>query len=151
MHAIAIKINVSRTDQEAINELFKKASYPWQKRKYHCTLGFIEKQIPEEEVHDFGKKIRDALQEHIDPQFPLYEVAKAEHLFGHVIAFSPRPASLDSLKSLNQWLAAKVKELSEGRWVLNEETQPEHYIPHLTLWRTRRLDLRFKKLGRVIN
>ncbi len=146
MHAMAIKINVSQKDQGAINDALEKVGYPRQRRKYHCTFGFIEKMIPEEEVDTFGEKITHALQDYIDPLSPHYEVEKVGHLFGHVIAFLPTEKSLVSLREINLWLVEKVKEISEGRWELNTETQSQTYIPHLTLWRSRRPDQRLEKL-----
>lgn len=146
MRSMAIKINVSQKDQEAINDVFEKVGYPRQRRKYHCTFGFIEKMIPEEEVVAFGEKITHALQDYINPLSPQYEVEKADHLFGHVIAFLPTEKSLTILREINLWLSDKVKEISEGRWELNTETQSQTYIPHLTLWRTHRPDQRFEEL-----
>ncbi len=150
MHSMAIKINVSREDQEAINRLLQEAGFPFQKRKFHCTIGFIEKMIPKEDLTSFGSKITELLQEYIDPLLPLYEVEKVEHLFGHVIAFSPTPKSLTSLKELNAWLFDKVQEVSSHRWGLNDETVPQNYTPHFTLWRMRRVDTRFKNLEELV-
>lgn len=146
MHAMAIKINVSQRDQEAINDLFEKAGYQRQRRKYHCTIGFIEKKIPEEESRAFGEKIIHELQAYIDSLSLSYEVEKAAHLFGHVVAFLPTEKSLTPLRDINLWLFDKVKDVSEGRLKLNTETTSQNYTPHLTLWRTRHLDHRFKRL-----
>jgi hypothetical protein len=143
---MAIKINVSPKDQETINDVLEKAGYPRQRRKYHCTFGFIEKMILEEEVVTFGEKITHALQDYINPLTPHYEVEKAAHLFGHVIAFLPTEKSLAILREINLWLSDKVKEISEGQWELNADTQSQSYIPHLTLWRTRHPDHRFDAL-----
>ncbi len=150
MHSMAIKINVFKEDQEMMNTLLEKAGYPRQKRKYHCTFGFIEKMIPEEEAASFGQKITSELQAFIDARPCVYEVEKAAHLFGHVIAFLPTVHSLNSLKEVNLWLFDKVKEMSEGRWSLNKETEAPNYNPHMTLWRTRRPDERFNKLESAI-
>ena len=149
MQSMALKINVSRADQEAINHVLEKAGYTPQKRKFHCTIGFIEKMIPEEESVAFGQKITLLLQDTITPLQPLYEVDKAVHLFGHVIAFLPTAKALAQLQEMNIWLFDKVKEISGGRWELNEETQSQAYIPHLTLWRSRRPDRRLQKLAQV--
>jgi len=149
MRSMAIKVNVSQLDCEKIDNFLENAGYKRQLKKYHCTFGFIEKMIPEEETVTFGQKITQLLQDYIDPLQPFYEVEKVAHVFEHVIAFLPTAKSLTQLKEINSWLSEKVKEVSEGRWELNEETQPQAYIPHLTLWRTRRLDDRFKKLEEV--
>ena len=149
MHSMAIKINVFYEDQKKINDILKKAGYESQRRKFHCTIGFIEKVIPEEEALIFGQKITRLLQEVIEPCPLLYEVEKAAHLFGHVIAFLPAAKSLVHLKKINIWLFDKVKEISEGQWSLNEETFSLNYIPHLTLWRARHPDSRFKELEEV--
>ncbi|OJW52515.1 MAG: hypothetical protein BGO67_06130 [Alphaproteobacteria bacterium 41-28] len=146
MRSMAIKINVSPKDQEAINDALEKVGYPRQRRKYHCTFGFIEKMVPEEESTAFGEKIIHMLQDYINPLSPHYEVEKAAHLFGHVIAFLPTDKSLATLREINLWLSDKVKDISEGRWELNTETQSQTYIPHLTLWRTRHPDHRFDGL-----
>ena len=146
MHSIAIKINVSQKDQEAINQMLEIAGYAHQKRKFHCTFGFIEKAIPELESSAFGQRVTQLLQEMLAFQPLLFEVGKSAHLFGHVIAFLPTAKSSLQLKKINIWLFDKVKEVSEGRWGLNEETFAPNYIPHLTLLRARRLDYRFKKL-----
>ncbi len=146
MHSMALKINVSGTDQEALNQVLGKVGYTRQRRKYHCTVGFIEKMIPEEESIPFGQKIVSELQVFIDSLSPFYEVERVAHLFDHVIAFLPTEQSVTSLKEMNAWTFNKVKEISENRWTLNEETLSQNYVPHLTLWRTRRPDHRFKKL-----
>ena len=150
MLSLAIKVNVSREDQETVNSLMEKAGYAHQKRKYHCTFGFIEKLIPEEEGKAFGQEIVKLLQEHISLFPPLYKVETAAYLFGHVIAFLPTPTSAQQLQEINQWLLQKIKEVSKGRFQLNEKTKAPHYIPHMTLWRTRRLDARFKRLQGLV-
>lgn len=144
MHSMAIKMNVSRKDQEAIHHLLETIGHARKRRKFHCTLGFVEKRIPENESTAFGEKITHWLQEVIDLQAPFYEVEKAAYLFGHVVAFLPTPQSLVSLKKMNIRLFEKVNEISEGRWRLSEETLPQNYTPHLTLWRTRHADHRLK-------
>lgn len=143
---MAIKINVSIKDQEALNLMLKEAGYSPTRRKFHCTVGFIEKLIPSDEVAPFGQAMVNALQELIEGLHPVYEVDKAVHLFKHVIALVPTVQSEESLKTINLWLGEKVQEISQNRWVLNEQTLPENYLPHLTLWRTYRTDPRFKKL-----
>lgn len=143
---MAIKINVTEKDQEALNHALEAAGYKHQRRKFHCTIGFIEKMIPPEESAAFGQTIRDELQEFIDHKPLLYKVDKAAHLFNHVLAFLPTAPSQENLRKINHWLFYKVQEISEGRWGLNKESLPENYTPHLTLWHTRRPDPRFKKL-----
>lgn len=143
---MAIKINVSAKDQEALNQVLQEAGYKATSRKFHCTVGFIEKIIPSEEVHLFGQTVVDELQEFIQGLPAIYEVEKAVHLFKHVIALTPTPHSEESLKTINRWLWEKVQEISKNQWVLNEQSIPEKYIPHLTVWRTHKPDGRFKKL-----
>lgn len=143
---MAIKINVTRKDQEALNHALEAAGYKGQRRKLHCTIGFIEKMIPPDEVTSFGDAITRGLQELINQEPLLYEVDKVAHLFGHVIVFLPTTRSQENLKKINLWLFHKVQELSENRWELNRESTPENYVPHFTLWHTRRPDRRFKKL-----
>src|SRR5579863_9609290 len=108
---MAIKINVSKDDQDAINKAVVSSGYAPQKRKFHCTFGFIEKCIPDDESNNFGRKITQLLQEYIDSLSPTYEVEKASHLFGHVIAFEPTPQSRLQLQEINEWLFAKVHEV----------------------------------------
>lgn len=146
MRSMALKVNVSVQDREVINQLLEKAGFPPQKKKFHCTLGFIEKMIPEEEVLSFGNKITQELQEYVDAQPLIYEIEKVAHLFRHVIVFLPTEKSRLDLRKANLWLHEKVKEVSNQRWNLNRETVPENYIPHMTVWRTPRLDDRFKTL-----
>jgi hypothetical protein len=146
MRSLAIKIDVPKTDQEAINKLLIECGYPPQKRKFHCTVGFIEKMIPDEETHSFGGQIVPLLQDFIRPLTPVYEVEKAVHIFKHVIAFIPTQRSLEQLHTINHWLHDKVKEISRGRFDLNQETQPETYTAHMSVWRTRKPDARFQKL-----
>lgn len=143
---MAIKINVSPKDQKAINDILERAGYPRQKRKYHCTVGFIEKMIPEEESILFGEKITCVLQAHIQPFHLIYEVQEVVHLFGQVIAFLPTPNSLAFLKDINMWLGGKVKEISEGQWKLNKETASQNYTPHMTLWRAHHPDQQLERL-----
>lgn len=150
MLSLAIKVNVSREDQETVNSLMEKAGYVHQKRKYHCTFGFIEKLIPKEEAKAFGQEIVKLLQEHISLFSPLYEVETAAHLFGHVIAFLPTLTSARQLHEINQWLLQKVKEVSKGRFQLNEKTKSLSYVPHMTIWRTRHLDARFERLQGLV-
>ena len=144
--SMAIKINVTPKDQIALNHILETAGYRGQRRKFHCTVGFIEKIIPAEEAASLGETIIYALQEFVDLNPPLYEVDTAVHLFDRVLAFLPSLSSQESLKEINLWLLHKVQEISENRWGLNQESLPENYIPHLTLWHTHRPDLRFKKL-----
>jgi len=148
MHSMAIKINVSHEDRDAINRHLEEAGYGRQRRKFHCTFGFIEKVIPKEEVHSFGQMITKLLQDYLETRALTYEVKSAVHLFGHVIAFEPTSTSIPQLLGVNQWLFEKVKEVSKGRFSLNEETTPQKYTPHLTLWRTKRPDTRFEKLNK---
>jgi len=149
MKSIAIKINVTPKDQEAVNEVLEKAGYAPQRRKFHCTVGFIEKMVPEEEAQTFGDVITQKLQDYIDQHIPVYEVGKAAHLFGHVIAFLPTAKSMVVLKEINLWLFDQVREVSDERWGLNEETLPQNYFPHFTLWRTRHPDRRFHNLEKA--
>lgn len=128
-----------------MNQLLEKVGYGLQQRKFHCTVGFIEKMIPDE-ARAFGDIITQKLQDYIAPHIPVYEVEKAAHLFGHVIAFLPTAKSLAVLKEINLWLFDQVRKISGERWGLNEETLPQNYFPHFTLWRTRRSDRRFHKL-----
>lgn len=144
---MAIKINVTPKDQEALNHTLETAGYRPQKRKFHCTVGFIEKAIPFEEVNTFGQAIIQHLQILIDETPLVYEVDTAVHLFKHVLAFLPTSDSQGRLKEINFWLSQKVQEISENRWGLNRESVPDNYIPHLTLWRTHHPDHRFKKLN----
>jgi len=144
--SMAIKINVNRKDQEALSHLLAKIGYGYQRRKFHCTVGFIEKAIPSEESASFGQNIAQALQEFLENEPCFYEVDQAAHLFGRVITFLPTTTSQENLKKINTWVSDKVQEISKGRWRLNKESLPESYIPHFTLWHTRRPDRRFKKL-----
>lgn len=146
---MAIKINVSLKDQEALNHVLETAGYRPTRRKFHCTVGFIDKIIPSEEVHRFGQAVVDELQDLLHQRKLLYDVEKAAHLFRHVVAFLPTAQSEESLKEINLWLVEKVLELSENRWGLNEQTLPDTYTPHMTLWRTHRRDRRLKKLEEV--
>jgi len=149
MRSVAIKINVSKDDQDAINKIMRDCGYGPQKRKFHCTFGFIEKMIPDEETEGFAQTMTRLLQNYIDPLLPIYEVEKATHLFGHVIAFQPTPQSLLKLQDINLWVYNKVKEISEDCWRLNEQTQPGKNTPHMTLWRARKPDGRLKKLEEI--
>lgn len=143
---MAIKINVSPKDQEALNQVLKGAGYRPTRRKFHCTVGFIEKMIPRDEVAFFGQTVVDALQALIERLAPVYEVEKVAHLFKHVIAFVPTIQSEESLKEMNHWLVEKVQEISENRWDLDLHTLPENFRPHLTLGRTHRPDRRLRNL-----
>lgn len=144
---MAIKINVTKQDQEALNHALELAGYGRQRRKFHCTIGFIEKMIPPEEVNSFGDRITRELQEVITREPLLYEVEKASHLFKSVLVLEPTLLTQVHLRKLNQWLFQRVNEISEARWGLNKESIPEGYTPHLTVWHTRHPDRRFKKLG----
>ena len=144
--SMAIKINVAQKDQEVINHTLERIGYPYQKRKFHCTIGFIEKTIPIEQAHSFGERIRKDLQEYLEVEPLLYEVDKALPLFGRVLAFLPTNRSQEHLKKVNLWLFHRVQEVSENQWGLNKETLPENYTPHLTFWHTHRPDHRLKKL-----
>jgi hypothetical protein len=150
MLSMAIKINVSRKDQETINNFLEKAGYARQRRKYHCTFGFIEKSIPVEEAETFGKAIMHLLQEYIFLSPLCFEVETVVHIFGHVIAFLPTSSSLIQLKEMNQWLSQEIKETSTERWELNEETKNVNYVPHMTLWRTRHPGARLKRLQEIV-
>lgn len=138
---MALKINISKNDQAALNHLLMGSGYKPQNRKFHCTLGFINKMIPEEELTSFGDVIVREMQKEVSKIKPLYEVDAAQFLFGHIIAFTPSVATGGILNEMHRWLSNKVVELSEKRWVIDEK-----YVPHMTLWRTRHLDTRFEKL-----
>ena len=146
---MAIKINVSQQDQEKINQMLEESHYARQKRKFHCTIGFIEKMIPSEEASSFGQTITHDLQQLIDQEPLDYEVDRAAHLFGHVLVFIPTLQSQARLKKLNLWLDHRIQEISGKQWGLNEQSVSENYKPHLTLWHTHRPDHRFKKLEKV--
>jgi hypothetical protein len=146
LFSMALKINVPQKQQLALNQALENAGYKIQRRKFHCTVGFIEKAIPLEETKSFGDHSTAALQEYIENENAFFEVDKAVHLFNHVIVFLPTSSSKENLMKINRWLFDKVQEISKNRWGLNHESLPGNYIPHLTLWHTRRLDLRFKKL-----
>ena len=143
---MAIKINAAQKDQDALSRILEERGYSDQRRKFHCTLGFIEKGIPGEEADTFGKTICHELQKLVDVEPLLYEVGKAVPLFDRVLAFLPTTRSENHLKKLNVWLFHKVQEISEDRWGLNKKTLSENYTPHLTLWHTYRPDQRLKKL-----
>lgn len=100
-YSMAIKINVTKKDQEALHHALEAAGYKGHRRKLHCTVGFIEKMIPPEESTAFGEAITHELQELIDREPLLYEVDKAVPLFGHVIAFLPTVRSQENLKKIN--------------------------------------------------
>ncbi|MDI9638290.1 hypothetical protein QPK87_32385 [Kamptonema cortianum] len=138
---MALKINISKNDQAALNNLLMESGYKPQNRKFHCTLGFIDKMIPEEELISFGDIIVREMQKEVSRIKPLYEVDATQFLFGHIIAFTPSAATACTLNKLHRWLSERVDELSEKRWVIDEK-----YVPHMTLWRTRHLDSRFEKL-----
>lgn len=146
VYAMAIELNVTAKEQEALHDALEIDGYKHPRQKFHCTIGFIEKMIPQEEVTAFGEAITQALQEHIDREPLVYEVDKAAYLFKDVLAFLPTARSKESLKNLNLWLSHKIQEISKGRWKLNRESTPEHYFPHLTLWHTHSPDSRLKKL-----
>jgi 2'-5' RNA ligase len=141
MRSMALKINVSKNDQTALNNLLVESGYKPQNRKFHCTLGFIDKMIPEEELTSFGDAIVREMQKEVSRIRPLYEVDAAQFLFGHIIAFTPSVVKSRTLNEMHRWLSGKVAELSEERWAIDEK-----YVPHMTLWRTRHLDSRFEKL-----
>lgn len=136
---MALKINVSPKDQEDLNRALIAAGYRGQRRKFHCTVGFIDNAIPKEDADSFGQSITNELQEVVDNLHPLYEVEKAAHLFGRVFAFLPTPASQIKLKEINLWLYNK-------KINLNKESVPENYTPHLTVWHSRRVERRFQNL-----
>lgn len=146
MRSMAIKINISKANQKALDEILEQAGYPHQRRKAHCTFGFIKDSIPEEAVVSFGDEIMRLLQEHIKDNFPLYEVGEVVHIFDHVVALMPKEGSLEHLHEVNRWLYSKVIEVSNNRWTLSEETSPQNFKPHMTVWRTRRIDKRFVRL-----
>jgi 2'-5' RNA ligase len=145
MRSMALKINVSKNDQDALNDLLQKSGYTPQKRKFHCTLGFIDSMIPEEEITAFGDAIVREMQQEVTRIKPLYEVDAAQFLFKHVIALVPTPATAHTLNEMHCWLAEKVTDLSEGRWEVEEK-----FVPHMTLWRAHHLDGRFKKLELLV-
>ena len=149
MRSMAIKINVSRNDQEAINDLLEKRGYKRQRRKHHCTLGFIDKMIPDEEAVSVGDALSAALQKQIKIQKPYFEIEGVRFLFKHVIAFVPTEPSYTILTEMNAWLFDEVKRLSKGDFELNQSTIAESYKPHMTLHRTRHLDSRFDKLDEL--
>lgn len=130
---------MSPKDQEALNRALTAAGYKPQKRKFHCTVGFIGQTLPKEDAPSFGQTIINELQEVVDDLHPLYEVEKAAHLFGRVFAFLPTPASEMKLRELNRWLFHK-------KLKLDKQTMPENYTPHFTVWRSRRVDHRFSNL-----
>ncbi len=138
---MALKINVSKNDQATLNNLLIESGYKSQKRKFHCTLGFIDSMIPEEEVTTFGDAIVREMQKEVSRIKPLFEVDAAQFLFKHVIALVPTAATAQTLNEMHRWLAEKVTDLSEGRWEVEEK-----FVPHMTLWRARHLDARFEKL-----
>ncbi len=150
MHSIAIKINVSSKEQEKIRNLLESVGETHKHPKFHCTVGFIEKIPSKDEAMALGEQIVTALQDHIHPHFPLYEVEAATLLFGHVMAFTPTLQSEKELKDLNLWLFKKAEDISGGLFSLDKTTAPQNYIPHMTLWHTRHLDKRFRKLEEVI-
>ena len=141
MRSMALKINVSKNDQAALNHLLVESGYKPQNRKFHCTLGFIDKKIPEEELTSFGDIMVRKMQKEVSRIKLLYEVDATQFLFGHIVAFTPSVATADILNEMHEWLSGKVTELSENKWSIDEK-----YIPHMTLWRTRHLDSRFEKL-----
>lgn len=143
---MAIKINVTEQDQKALNNALESIGYGHQRRKFHCTIGFIEKMIPPEEIHSFGCMIIRELQEIISHEPLLYEVEKASHLFKRVLVFEPTAETQAHLRKLNLSLYQRVTGISKGRWELNMESVPENYTPHLTVWHTRHPDRRFKRL-----
>lgn len=144
--SMAIKINMMPKDQEALHHTLEAAGYKRQKRTFHCTVGFIENSIPIEKAENFGESITHELQDHINHLVLYYEVDKAIHLFGRVIALLPTASSQKILKEINQWLFAKVQEMSGGEQMLNRETSFEDYTPHLTLHHTHKPDVRLKIL-----
>ena len=136
---MAFKINVSLKDQKVLNHALVKAGYKGQRRKFHYTVGFIDKTIPKEDAQAFGETVVKELQQVVDNLQPFYEVEKAAHLFGCVFALLPTPVSRVKLREINLWLSNK-------KINLNKETLPENYIPHLTVWHSRCIDRRFQSL-----
>ena len=145
MHSMALKINVSKNDQIAINKLLVESGYKPQNRKFHCTLGFIDKMIPKEEITSFGDAIVREMQKEASRIKLLFEVDAAQFLFGHIIAFTPSAATAGILNAIHRWLSERVAELSENEWAIDEK-----YVPHMTLWRTRHVDSRFEKLKLLV-
>ncbi len=143
---MALKINASSQDREKIDALMEAAGYTHQRKKYHCTLGFIENSIPDEEVQSFGEQIVLDMLAYLQKNPLVYEVKKVELVFHRVVAFLPNDMSRVKLQEANQWLFEQISEVSRGRWGLNKETIPENYIPHMTVWRTRKPDQKLKIL-----
>ncbi|MBL8675962.1 MAG: hypothetical protein JNJ47_00830 [Alphaproteobacteria bacterium] len=141
MRSMALKINISKNDQASLNHLLIESGYKPQNRKFHCTLGFIDKMIPEEKLTSFGDIMVRKMQKEISRIKLLYEVDATQFLFGHIIAFTPSTSTAGILNELHRWLSGRVAELSENKWTIDEK-----YVPHMTLWRTCHLDSRFEKL-----
>ena len=150
MRSMAIKVNVSKNEQDSINKILEKSGYKPQRRKYHCTLGFIEKAIPDEEVVPFGEAVVSELQKEVQAHPLLFEVEGVHFLFKHVIAFTPTPSSIKILREMNVWLFEKVRERSRGRWGLTPSTIAEGFTPHMTLMRTHPIDSRFEKIEQAV-
>ncbi|KAB2833006.1 MAG: hypothetical protein F9K49_07235, partial [Caedimonadaceae bacterium] len=105
MRSMALKINVSKNDQTALNNLLVESGYKPQKRKFHCTLGFVDKKIPEEELTSFGDIMVRKMQKEVSRTKLLYEVDATQFLFGHIIAFTPSIATADILNEMHGWLS----------------------------------------------
>lgn len=144
MNSLAIKLDVTDQNQQDLNDLLVRIGIKPQRRKFHCTIGFIDKMFATQED---AEELVTALRKTLDLDTPLHFTFESPRfLFRHVIGLVPKEGTLSRLRKVNESLHETLAEITGGQYVLNHQTTGEGYHPHITLWRQRHKDRRFKQL-----
>ena len=143
MNSLAIKLDVSDENQKALNALLLKMGVEPQRRRFHCTVGFMEKcfESPSE-----AEECVNLLQGRLQLAEPLpFGILEVRFLFRHVVALVPNEKTLKRLREINGYVSDHVNALASGNFALNSQTTEDGFHPHITLWRQRHKDKRFRQ------
>ena len=144
MNSLAIKLDVSDQNQEDLNALLIKIGIKPQRRRFHCTIGFMDKVFKSKlEAEDFVSQLKPILC--VDTPIP-YHYMEPRFLFRHIIGLIPNDTSMETMQGVNQNLHNVVHNLCGDKYPLNSQTTGEGYHPHITLWRQRHKDRRYRML-----
>ncbi len=143
MNSLAIKLDVNDENQQAINDFLIGLGMKPQRRRFHCTVGFMDKCFQTlEETHQFLELLKPKLQ--IESPLP-FIVGEMRFMFRHVIGLLPDEETFLKLKAANESLQQEIQTLSKRQYSLNGQTSGEGYHPHITLWRQRHKDRRYRQ------
>ena len=130
---LIIKLDVTDLAQDTINKKIRVPAGMHEKSaRHHVTVGYIEENLPDDQMHKLGKDLIAQLKTIFPVSTPnnhiKFDVQEAARPFGKPVVLIP--VNEVDLRDVNKKINTIVQHSNHQ---LNELTQPNNYIPHMTL------------------